>query len=310
VQNNLYLPPAFVRNNTHERGGAGVAWLEQLPAILERCREQWSLRVGPPFEGLSYNYVAPAEMPDGTPAVLKLCVPDEDFPPEAAALRFYAGEGAVRLLEVDYELGAMLLERITPGYMLTEVESDEEATHIAAGVMRRLLKPAPEGLELRTIEDWGEGLNLMLDVFAREGDPFPSGLARIGRDLFWEMARSQGPRMVLHADLHHYNILISERDGWVAIDPHGVLGEAEYETGLLLLNPTPQFLRWPNLGRILKRRIDILAEELGFSRERIWAWGVAQAVLSAWWTYEGSGGRLDEEWAPFMAFIETLYALR
>ena len=36
------------------------------------------------------------------------------------------------------------------------------------------------------------------------------------------------------------------------------------------------------------------AEELDFQRERIVGWGLAQAVLSAWWSFEDSGHVWDE----------------
>ena len=35
-----------------------------------------------------------------------------------------------------------------------------------------------------------------------------------------------------------------------------------------------------------QRRIDILHEHLGFERERIREWGLAHAILSAWWSME------------------------
>jgi streptomycin 6-kinase len=38
--------------------------------------------------------------------------------------------------------------------------------------------------------------------------------------------------------------------------------------------------------QITKRRISILSERLGFERERIREWGIAHAVLSAWWDLE------------------------
>ena len=56
-----------------------------------------------------------------------------------------------------------------------------------------------------------------------------------------------------------------------------------------LRNPLPEIGSWPDLGAALARRAAIFAEELGFERERILGWGMAQAVLSAWWSYEDHG---------------------
>jgi streptomycin 6-kinase len=42
-------------------------------------------------------------------------------------------------------------------------------------------------------------------------------------------------------------------------------------------------------GGILARRVAVLAEVLGFERQRVARWGVAAAVLSAWWSVEDLG---------------------
>ena len=59
------------------------------------------------------------------------------------------------------------------------------------------------------------------------------------------------------------------------------------------MNPAPR-----------QRRIDILHEQLGFERERIWEWGLAHAVLSAWWGMEDNTG-----WEYALAFAEMISAL-
>lgn len=108
-------PRDFARTIIELYGETGVEWLERLPALITHCAQRWSLTVLPPFEPLSYNYVAPAVRTDGTPVVLKLGVPNPELRTEIEALRLYAGRGMVQLLEVDREQGAMLLKRLEPG---------------------------------------------------------------------------------------------------------------------------------------------------------------------------------------------------
>ena len=59
--------------------------------------------------------------------------------------------------------------------------------------------------------------------------------------------------------------------------------------GALLRNPDLEFLDRKDLKRLQERRIAIIAEMLGFERQRLLGWGVAQAVLSAWWSVEDHG---------------------
>ena len=88
------------------------------------------------------------------------------------------------------------------------------------------------------------------------------------------------------------------------IDPKGVAGEPEYETGALLRNPWPSLFEHPDPGRILASRVDQLSDELGFDRTRIRSWAVAQGVLSALWTIEDGGG----DWQFAMTCADLLAA--
>jgi streptomycin 6-kinase len=49
----------------------------------------------------------------------------------------------------------------------------------------------------------------------------------------------------------------------------------------------------PRPDRVLDRRLDILTEELGFDREKMLGWSIAQALLSAWWHLEDRTSGLD-----------------
>src|SRR5690606_6096664 len=54
-------------------GKAGVDWVASLDRVVPRLLEQWDLASEPPFENLSYNYVAPVRTAEGRRAVLKVC---------------------------------------------------------------------------------------------------------------------------------------------------------------------------------------------------------------------------------------------
>lgn len=270
-------------------GARGASWWKELPDLLEQCARRWSLTLLSPFENLSYNYVAPAVRADGGEVVLKVGVPHPELLSEMEALRHYDGRGSVRLLDADKAWGALLLERIRPGAMLVTIEDDETATHIAAGVMQELWRPPPEEHAFRSVADWAAGLQRLRDEFDGGAGPFPPGLVSLAEGLFVELLASMDAPVVLHGDLHHYNILAAERRPWLAIDPKGITGEPAYEVGAWLRNPVPQIAGWPDLERVLEHRVAVLAEVLGFERQRLLAWGTAQAVLSAWWSYEDEG---------------------
>ncbi|MHB8648183.1 MAG: aminoglycoside phosphotransferase family protein, partial [Thermomicrobiales bacterium] len=268
------IPQHLIRTAIDVYGEAGRAWVDGLPALLAACQERWSLVIDPPFPNLSYNYATPATRADGTAVVLKLCFPDQAFVREAEALRLFDGQGAARLLEADAARGVMLLERLEPGTPLRAMADDEQATSIAATVMRRLWRPVPPDHPFPTIEDWAAGLDRYK---ARIGDtpgPIPAALVDMAATLFAELLASQDEPVLLHGDLHHDNILRARSPSWLAIDPKGLIGEPAYETGALLRNPEELFTM-PQPARILARRIAQLADALALDRARIRGWAIA-----------------------------------
>jgi streptomycin 6-kinase len=260
-----------------------------LPAIIAGCEERWDLLVGTPFPGLSFNYVAPAVRSDGSEAVLKLSLPENsELRREAEALGVFDGRGAVRLLELDLERGAMLLERLVPGGALESVRDDGEATAAAAGVLAELWRPAPADHTFPLVSDWAWGFERLRRSFGGGTGPVPAPLVERAEAIFSELLASQDEPVLLHGDLHHGNVLSARRRPWLAIDPKGVVGELAYDTGALLRNPA-RLLKEPSPGAVLAKRIDQLSGELGLESERVRGWGFAQAVLAACWGLEDSG---------------------
>ncbi len=280
------IPDTFVRFMLSLYGDTGRAWLDWLPDLLGACARRWDLTIGPPFANLSYHYVAPAVRADGSRVVVKACSPTGEFTQEAEALRLCAGHGMALLLAMDAESEIMLLERLEPGTSLRSLADDAQATHIAADVMRQLWRPAPAEHPFPTIADWDQGMARLRVRYHGGTGPFPTPLVAEAESLYAELSASAAPPVVLHGDLHHDNILAAQRAPWLAIDPKGLVGEPAYETGSWLRNWLPDLLAQPDPARILARRIDQFAEELGFERARVRGWALYQAVLSAWWSDE------------------------
>jgi streptomycin 6-kinase len=280
------VPPELARNVVENWAAAGVRWLAALPALVGDVAADWGLAVGPPFE-LSFHWVAPVTRADGTPAVLKLGVPSGHLAVEAEALRAYGGHGAVRLLAEDPGRGALLLERAEPGTPVAALvrHDDTAATAALIGVGRRLHRPVPPGCTLPELSGERESFRSYLARFPRD-DPLPRHLVVRAAGLFDELCASAPDRHVLHGDLHHDNVLRARREPWLAIDPHGVVGDRGYDCGAMLYNPEMD-RREEGLLALVPARIEQLADGFGLPVDRVTAWGFVMGVLSEVWTAAG-----------------------
>ncbi|HEX3721545.1 MAG TPA: aminoglycoside phosphotransferase family protein [Nitrolancea sp.] len=280
-------PDHFVRIQTDLHGSDGLNWLNSLPTIVNDCADRWNLRLNRVLQPLTYNYLVSAHRYDGTPVIIKACSPTGEFQTQANALQHFAGRGCVQLLERDDNLEVQLMEACVPGSSLVGVPDDDAVT-IAAGTMRQLWSPLPSNHRFPSLSDWGQGLDRLRAFYDGTG-PFPQSLVERAERTFAEFSTSTEPRVLLHGDLHHDNILSAERQPWIAIDPKGVAGEPAYEMASFILNPHAELSAAAHLDRILARRVDRFAAELELDREKITEWAIAAAVLSAWWTVEDHG---------------------
>ncbi|MCA9958815.1 MAG: hypothetical protein KC443_07270 [Anaerolineales bacterium] len=289
------LPETFSQFMIEIYGTRGAAWVAELPQLVAACAARWHLHVHDPFPVLSYNFAAPATDENGRFLVLKIGIPNKELLTEIAALRCYDGHGICQLYAADPQWGALLIERLRPGTMLLAEEDDAAATAVAAQVMQQVWRPltAEQAAPFPTVHAWANGLSKLRATFAGGVGPFPPKLVETAESLFRDLLASMDKPLLLHGDLHHYNILQAAQTArpvpqpWLAIDPKGVIGEPAYEVGAFMRNPL-DLAQWPDLRRVLARRAAIFAEQLGLERQRIIGWSLAQAVLSAWWSYEDS----------------------
>jgi len=284
------IDPGFARRLQDVYGeDRATRWLQGLPGLVTHLADAWGLALESPYSSLTYSWVAPGHDASGAPVALKLTVPSSHLATEAAALEAYAGEGAVRLLRADLDAGALLLERAVPGDPLLVLDDDSAATEAAIQVMQRLRRPPPAASSFPALRDWARAFERHRQRFGGTAGPLPRDLVAKAEDTFYNLLAQPTARVLLHGDLHHRNILRSQREGWLAIDPEGVIGEPEYEVAAFMRNPFPHLLAQPSRGRILRNRLAQLASELGFDRERLRAWSFAHAVLSAVWAIEDHG---------------------
>jgi streptomycin 6-kinase len=299
----MELPEHFKQTIVDLYETRGEAWLHALPDIIADIQRRWSVRVLPHFVPLSYNFVAPVLCADGSGAVLKLGVPNRELNTECEALRLYGGQGMVQLYEANVELGAILMERVRPGVMLCEVEDDEQATAVLAGVLQQLWRPLPSDHPFPYTYEWGESLLRLRPTFNGSTGPYPEHLVDYALDSFAEMRSSTGQTYLLHGDMHHYNVLSAQRQPWLAIDPKGLAGDPAYDIAQLLLNPfdlVPAYHR-----SLIPRRIDQLSSELGIDRQRLIHMGITHTILSSWWSYEDHG----EGWEGGVMVASSLWEM-
>lgn len=250
--------------------------------VFRRFLAQWRLIPdGDPIATRS-SRLLPVRNPDGTLAMLKIAVEEEEAR-GAALMAWWAGDGAARVLARNGE--ALLLERAVGGSSLAEMAhrgKDSEASRILCAVAGRLHAPRrapPPGLV--PLASWFREL----EPAAHHHGGVLHEAAATARELLAE------PRevTVLHGDIHHGNVLDFGPRGWLAIDPKGLIGERGFDFASIFCNPDAAVAASP--GRLV-RQVGVVADAAALEPTRLLKWVLAYAGLSAAWTL-GEGGAPD-----------------
>ncbi|GAB1640363.1 aminoglycoside phosphotransferase family protein [Krasilnikovia sp. MM14-A1259] len=308
------VPATLPVVTTLGRIAAARPWLAALPTLIAEVREQFGVRLGAPWHAGSCSWVAPAVLPDGTAAVVKIGWPHREMYGEPVALRRWAGRGAVRLLAHDPARHALLLERCEPGTPLSAVDGPATARlRAGAAVLRRLWSVSPPDGPAATgapvverlgdvTAEWAELTQARMDRLRPGYDP---GLVAEGVALLRALPGSAGRTVLLHGDANPGNILahtavpdsgsavrrgpdggqprLADVAQWRAIDPKPMVGDPAYDPWPLLEQIDDPFGR-DDAVAVLRERVALLADELELSAERIAQWAVARRVEAALWT--------------------------
>lgn len=273
-------------------GDAGRAWLDRLPSLIHELRELWSItEIGSPFEGGCVAYVAPVVLRDGSRAVLKVNLPDEETECEADALSVWNGHGGVRLLQSDRSRGAMLLERLEPGTPLAEDPDRNAAIAVACSLLRRLWIAPPDPHPFRSVASVARQYEDMLPAqYSDAGRPFSESLLDGAIELCREFAQDHGHGTIANRDFHLGNILAARREPWLVIDPKPLVGDPAFDTAHLVRSLLPDPIAMPEFERL----VTAIAGYLELPPERIAQWVFVRSIENALWAIRTGMG--DDSW--------------
>lgn len=293
-----------LQENLHGKDKA-QKWLEDIPRIIKVLKEKWDLEIGEEFE-LSWNYVVSVKRRDGILAVLKIYFSeDPEFQSQLTTLKTFNGEGAVRVLESDETNFAILMEQCVPGKTLSSLNDEDQETYIFTEVVKKLWKKLPSpNSKFNNLGDDLADFNWFLENCEKYKNKLPKELVLKAWKKYKYLASTQKDLYLLHGDLHHENILSSQR-GWLAIDPKGVLGEREFEIAAFMRNPIKRAKKNLLTKEILLKRLDVISKELDLNKERMTDWAFSQTVLSAIWNLQMKSDR-GEYWLEIAGELEKI----
>ncbi len=286
----------LTKNILNIYGAKGKAWLMELPIIIKSLSDHWHLTDLQPFKNLTYHYVAKGLREKNFPVVLKIGLDQTSITREIAALNYFAGNASVKLLDCHMPHLSLLIASAEPGITLKTYypENVERVMDSYIATMKKLhAKLLPVKHNYSHINDWLISIDNI-------------GAGQIDTHIFHkaiylknELLATLSTSIFLHGDLHLDNIL-KDGNSWVAIDPKGIVGDAEFEMAAFDIISRSELENISDIQPIFVARINKLAEKANLDKTRLKKWIFIRLVLSAAWSIEDND---DPSWALNLAKI-------
>ncbi len=275
-------------------GSQGIEWFTRLPLMCAELAHYWNLCKISPVSNMTFNYVAKAISKNKEPVVLKISYDNLSILDEQRALADLGSGGSIKLIDYHQKYNALLLQQAIPGITLKSIYRNQPDYVMDSYVetMQRLHDQQEiKKLNYLDIADW-------LRVFDKPNlKSIPIDLLNKAIELRKKLLSSSKSFILLHGDLHHDNIL-QHQDRWLAIDPKGVIGEAEFEIAAFDFMYINELSAQTDVKSILEQRVERLAQKSGLNAQRINDWLFVRLILMAAWLIEDNG---NPQWAIKLA---------
>lgn len=261
-------PPGLVRRAVIKGfPETAAAWLAGFPSFMDGLLDRWQLVVeGQADSGWPTNQVHFVRDQAGTPYALKVGHPSPGSETERLTLLEFRDKNIAVVALKDYVEGyALLVERIEPGLKLRQRIREPEAIRAALQLHVDFPQAALAGMP--TYANW---LSKAFGEYRAQPNQSGEFLRFIEKaeQFFAEMCTSEN--CLLHGDLHHENILLG-KDGWVVIDPKGVVGPRAMECGRFFHNFVRDEIDGPitqgKIVSVLYARFKLGSEVVPFTKE-------------------------------------------
>jgi len=259
-------------------GDKSEDWLSDIYGRIEKYAELWELSQLAFMETDTDCPLFSCDSAVHGACIFKICLTEPEFETGVNCLRVYDGTAYVKLYAYDLTDYVVLLERVTPGNQMWDVEDFRERARLFAEIVKDLPILWDGYGKFPTYRMQMEDLRItLIDLGDREKALFYLDEAL---RIYDELKQNYNRKYMLHGDLHQYNILLNSKGGYTIIDPKGVVDDPVMETARYLMNESPCG------AEKIREIISIISSIIGIPKEDITKSMFIDAALGQCWNLD------------------------
>jgi streptomycin 6-kinase len=210
---------------------------------------------------------------------------------EFNTLSEYNGRHFCKVYEVDLEHGILLEEQVQPGTELIKETSLDQRLKVFCSIYKELHIEPSNPYKYPTYYDWVNKIATYMQT--REDHRQLCMHMKKAEEICKELISLYPRKMLLHGDLHHYNILQNDHNGYTLIDPKGVIGDPIFDLPRFLLNEMEDEINQVLFDKI-NHAITVIGDKLGIPTEIIKkTFYIEMAMAECWRVEDGEQASLE-----------------
>ncbi len=278
----------------------GAEFFDQLKLKLPYYLKKWQISEVTLIDYFSVNCVFKGVSAEYGKVIMKIGKPSKETYTEYHALADYRGRGFCRAYQADLNEGVILLACIEPGIRLRD-ESDLKKRLKAFSGVYTGLHTEPENSDVYpSYLDWVSRISTYMKH--REDFIELSDFMTRAEGICLELGKKYTSKMLLHGDLHHDNLLLSEGGQYLIIDPKGVIGDPIWDLPRFILNEYEPSWLYENRLSHIQTIICWLSDHLNIPYRVLCECFFVESTMAVCWDVE-DGGKPDFECVRMAAFL-------
>ena len=272
----------------------GAPFYDIVLVTIKKYAEQWDLSDFEQIDYYSINCLFTCVSIKYGDCVLKIGTRLETVMSEYYMLKDFNGNGLCKVYESDIENGILLIERIMPGTQLRDEPNQNVRLNEFCLLYKKLHKPPLDITKYLTYMDWVSNISAYMKT---RSDYITLRKKMIkAEEICRHLWEKYTDRLLLHGDFHHDNILFG-KNGYCAIDPKGVVGDAVFDIPRFILNEED----WDNEDNF-NHIVKTISAKLNISEQDIRALFYVELCMAHCWGVED--GDLNETYMDEILLTE------
>jgi streptomycin 6-kinase len=204
----------------------------------------------------------------------------------------YNGRRFCKVYKADLEHGILLEQLIQPGTELINEGSLDKRLAVFCSIHKGLHIEPTKQYQYSTYLDWVNKATRYIET--REDYKALSKYMKKAESICMELCTLYPRKLLLHGDLHHYNILRNNQNQYTLVDPKGVVGDPIFDVPRFILNELEDTLDKKLFDKIIYA-ITVIGEKLGIQTKTIKkAFYIEMAMAECWMVEDGEQASLDK----------------